>query len=218
MDMQEMIINKELFGAYVKFQTEFNGMKADSSNPFFKSTYISLDGILNTIRPILAKNGLAIIQNLYTEEEHITVQTMLVHSSGQYYITKKLSMRPNKPEPQVYGSMATYMKRYQLASLIGVCESIDDDGNVAHHGSYSPAENIQAPKKATTPKKSEPEKEKDYNITQKQGQRLFAIANNTEKLKGLYEKYGYEKTMDIKKSDYDKMIAEIEEAKQNNLW
>ena len=47
--------------AFVKFQSEFKGMKPDSSNPFFKSTYISLDGILETARPILAKNGLAVI-------------------------------------------------------------------------------------------------------------------------------------------------------------
>ena len=55
--------------AFVKFQSEFKGIKPDSSNPFFKSTYISLDGILETARPILAKNGLAVklqgMENIY---------------------------------------------------------------------------------------------------------------------------------------------------------
>ena len=74
--------------AFVKFQSEFKGMKPDSSNPFFKSTYISLDGILETVRPILAKKKLAVIQEATRDGEYIFVNTKLIHESGEMIETK----------------------------------------------------------------------------------------------------------------------------------
>ena len=120
--------------AFVKFQSEFKGMKPDSSNPFFKSTYISLDGILETARPILAKNGLAVIQEATGDGEYIFVKTKLIHESGEMIETEVLKMKPQKNDPQSMGSCITYSKRYQLAALLGICECIDDDANIATYG------------------------------------------------------------------------------------
>ena len=124
--------------AFVKFQSEFKGMKPDSSNPFFKSTYISLDGILETARPILAKNGLAVIQEATGDGEYIFVKTKLIHESGEMIETEVLKMKPQKNDPQSMGSCITYSKRYQLAALLGICECIDDDANIATYGNSSP--------------------------------------------------------------------------------
>ena len=120
--------------AFVKFQSEFKGMKPDSSNPFFKSTYISLDGILETARPILAKNGLAVIQEATGDGDYIFVKTKLIHESGEMIETEVLKMKPQKNDPQSMGSCITYSKRYQLAALLGICECIDDDANIATYG------------------------------------------------------------------------------------
>ena len=124
--------------AFVKFQSEFKGMKPDSSNPFFKSTYISLDGILETARPILAKNGLAVIQEATGDGDYIFVKTKLIHESGEMIETEILKMKPQKNDPQSMGSCITYSKRYQLAALLGICECIDDDANTAKYGNNSP--------------------------------------------------------------------------------
>lgn len=124
--------------AFVKFQSEFKGMKPDSSNPFFKSTYISLDGILETARPILAKNGLAVIQEATGDGDYIFVKTKLIHESGEMIETEVLKMKPQKNDPQSMGSCITYSKRYQLAALLGICECIDDDANIATYGNSSP--------------------------------------------------------------------------------
>ena len=124
--------------AFVKFQSEFKGMKPDSSNPFFKSTYISLDGILETARPILAKNGLAVIQEATGDGEYIFVKTKLIHESGEMIETEVLKMKPQKNDPQSMGSCITYSKRYQLAALLGICECIDDDANIATYGNNNP--------------------------------------------------------------------------------
>ena len=124
--------------AFVKFQSEFKGMKPDSSNPFFKSTYISLDGILETVRPILAKNGLAVIQEATGDGDYIFVKTKLIHESGEMIETEILKMKPQKNDPQSMGSCITYSKRYQLAALLGICECIDDDANIATYGNSVP--------------------------------------------------------------------------------
>ena len=129
---------ENIYKAFVKFQSEFKGMKPASSNPFFKSTYISLDGILETVRPILAKNGLAVIQEATGDGDYIFVKTKLIHESGEMIETEVLKMKPQKNDPQSMGSCITYSKRYQLAALLGICECIDDDANIATYGNNIP--------------------------------------------------------------------------------
>ena len=50
-------------------------------------------------------------------------------------------------------------------------------------------------------------------ITQKQAKRMFALANgNADIVKEVLGKYGYEHSTDVKKTDYEKICSEIEEA------
>jgi DNA-directed RNA polymerase subunit RPC12/RpoP len=127
--------NSSLWKAFIEFQKDFKGMKPDATNPFFKSTYITLDGILETVRPILSKHGLAVLQEARGCDGSAVVKTYLIHESGESFTTDILEMKPSKPnDPQQMGSCITYAKRYQLAALLGICESIDDDGNTATYG------------------------------------------------------------------------------------
>lgn len=121
----------EAIKALVKFQTEFGGVKADGTNPHFRSDYITLDGILETAKPILARHGLALLQDVYGNMECITVKTKLLHESGEALESGELQGKPAKNDPQAMGSLITYLKRYQVAAFLGVCESDDDDGNAA---------------------------------------------------------------------------------------
>lgn len=130
-----------LFKSFIKFQNEFKGLKPDASNPFFKSSYITLDGILETVRPLLAKYGLAVMQEATGDGEYIFVRTKLIHESGEMIETDILKMKPQKNDPQQMGSCITYAKRYQLGALLGICESADDDGNKATYGNGSPNKN-----------------------------------------------------------------------------
>jgi hypothetical protein len=141
----ELKVNKELFTAFVQFQSELNGLKPDSTNPHFKFDYISLDGILETVRPLLAKHGLAIMQDTCSNGDVIMVKTFLVHTSGEFVETSMLTMIPTRArDPQSMGSCITYAKRYQLSALIGVCESVDDDGNQASQKSQQQAKKDEA--------------------------------------------------------------------------
>lgn len=131
-----------LIKALIEFQKEFQGLRPDSTNPYFNSKYISLDGILETVRPLLAKHGLAVIQEVTADGDRAAVRTILVHEGGHQYETDWLRMAPLKKQPKGYtgpeetskdpqsmGSAITYAKRYQLGALLGVCESADDDAN-----------------------------------------------------------------------------------------
>ena len=184
--------------AFVKFQSEFKGMKPDSSNPFFKSTYISLDGILETARPILAKNGLAVIQEATGDGEYIFVKTKLIHESGEMIETEVLKMKPQKNDPQSMGSCITYSKRYQLAALLGICECIDDDANIATYGNNAPEQSKSTGK-----------------LSAKQVGRLLAIGlkagiKEPEIKKVIKAEFGKDKIEDLSKEAYDSICSRLE--------
>lgn len=134
----EELIYKNLFKDFIEFQKEFKGMTPDAQNPFFKSSYITLDGILETVRPILSKHNLCVLQEATGDGEYIFVKTKLAHISGEILETDILRMKPQKNDPQSMGSCITYAKRYQLAALLGICESVDDDGNKATYPDKTP--------------------------------------------------------------------------------
>ena len=189
---------ENIYKAFVKFQSEFKGMKPDSSNPFFKSTYISLDGILETARPILAKNGLAVIQEATGDGEYIFVKTKLIHESGEMIETEVLKMKPQKNDPQSMGSCITYSKRYQLAALLGICECIDDDANIATYGNSSPEQSKSTGK-----------------LSAKQVGRLLAIGlkagiKEPEIKKVIKAEFGKDKIEDLNKDQYDAVCSRLE--------
>ena len=134
----EELTYKNLFKDFIEFQKEFKGMTPDAQNPFFKSSYITLDGILETVRPILSKHNLCVLQEATGDGEYIFVKTKLAHTSGEILETDILRMKPQKNDPQSMGSCITYAKRYQLAALLGICESVDDDGNKATYPDKTP--------------------------------------------------------------------------------
>ena len=184
--------------AFVKFQSEFKGMKPDSSNPFFKSTYISLDGILETVRPILAKNGLAVIQEATGDGDYIFVKTKLIHESGEMIETEVLKMKPQKNDPQSMGSCITYSKRYQLAALLGICECIDDDANIATYGNSVPEQSKSTGK-----------------LSAKQVGRLLAIGlkagiKEPEIKKVIKAEFGKDKIEDLSIEAYNSICSRLE--------
>ena len=189
---------ENIYKAFVKFQPEFKGMKPDSSNPFFKSTYISLDGILETARPILAKNGLAVIQEATGDGDYIFVKTKLIHESGEMIETEVLKMKPQKNDPQSMGSCITYSKRYQLAALLGICECIDDDANTATYGNSSPEQSKSTGK-----------------LSAKQVGRLLAIGlkagiKEPEIKKVIKSEFGKDKIEDLSIEAYNSICSRLE--------
>lgn len=120
----------ELFSALSKAQDEMKVAAKDSSNPFFKSKYANLQAIIEAARPALCKNGLAVTQQIISHEQGDYLVTILGHSSGQW-ISSKMRIAPLKSDVQSLGSYITYLRRYSYATLVGVYDGNDDDGNDA---------------------------------------------------------------------------------------
>ena len=149
--------------AFVKMQEDLKNPQNSAYNPISKSKYAPLSEILNFIRPILAKQGLAVCQNLgSTSEGKPTIQTIIIHESGETIETKELCLDSDSNKRmsilQEMGSSVTYGKRYQLCAFLGIAPENDNDGN-----------DSTAQTKQTTQKGKEMEelKEKREQITHK---------------------------------------------------
>lgn len=126
--MQSENIN-ELAAALAKAQGQIEGAKKDSANPFFKSTYADLASVWDACRKQLSDNGLSIIQCPEEAENGIAIETMLLHSSGQWK-SGRYVIPVAKNDAQAMGSAITYGRRYALAAMVGIAPE-DDDGNAA---------------------------------------------------------------------------------------
>jgi len=119
---------KNLSQALVKFHSQFKPIKKDAQNPFFKSDYLTLSGILDAVRSPLASNGFAIVQTMRVSEASTLLVTKLLHETGEE-LSSEMVM-PVLQDPQKMGSLITYYKRYQLQALLGISTADeDDDGN-----------------------------------------------------------------------------------------
>lgn len=127
--MQSENLDK-LFKGMNAFRSQLKQPVKDAKNPFFKSNYVTLEGVQNAIDAGIKGTGLAYTQIVKNDDNgNVGVETIITHESGQYLTTGVLALRPEKATPQGYGSTITYAKRYQLASAFGVSSDIDDDGN-----------------------------------------------------------------------------------------
>lgn len=117
--------------ALVKAQSEMGTAIKDSNNPFFKSSYADLQSVWEAIREPLANNGLSVTQLLNYVDGKPTLQTLLLHSSGQF-IGSEVTIPLTKSDPQSLGSAITYMRRYSLAAIVGLYQ-VDDDAESAMH-------------------------------------------------------------------------------------
>ena len=73
---------KNLSAALAKAQAKLQNAKNTADNPFYKSKYAPLGEVLDLVRPVLAENGLAVIQYPSSDDgKTISIHTMLVHES-----------------------------------------------------------------------------------------------------------------------------------------
>ena len=130
MDKSESI--KEIAGALSKAQAEMPSVKFNSTNPFLKSKYADLGAVIDTSKAILATHGLSVSQLVESQDKKIGVTTILMHNSGEWLESTcwlELADERGKSNAQVAGSIVTYLRRYSLASILGMYADEDGDGN-----------------------------------------------------------------------------------------
>jgi hypothetical protein len=135
---------KELASAFAKAQAEIEGATADKQNPHFRSRYADLGNVVDAIKPAITKHGLSFVQVSHNDESAACIETIILHSSGEWLSCGCVSVPVSKHDAQGYGSALTYARRYSLAAAFGVAPE-DDDGNAAaknappkHEPSFAP--------------------------------------------------------------------------------
>lgn len=147
----ETIVN--LAKALVYTQRDLKQPFKDKNNPAFKSQYVPLESVAESITKTATKYGLAFSQFATTDEnQNVSITTVIFHDSGEFiqypplmlkpakqrvvidteYVNgKKVNIYANEITPQSIGSCITYGKRYSLSAIFGITSDKDDDGNEA---------------------------------------------------------------------------------------
>ena len=156
--------------ALAAVQGEVENATKNSQNPHLKNRYADLAEILNTVRPVLSRHGLAVSQHPSYTDGHVHVETIMLHKSGEW-MSSTISTPVQKSDPQGVGSACTYARRYSLAAIVGLSQE-DDDGHAASKQPKQPARPAPAP---AAPAKPEP------LITDSQRKTLMAIYNGADR-------------------------------------
>jgi ERF superfamily len=130
MEHSDSIAN--LAAALSRFQADVPSVTFDSVNPFLKNKYASLGAMIETARPVLAENGLAVSHIVVSYDGMVGVETILLHSSGEFIsniATLPAADEKGKSGAQVAGSIVTYLRRYGYAAVLGLYAEEDTDGN-----------------------------------------------------------------------------------------
>ncbi len=127
--MQKSESIASLAAALAKAQGEVENASKNAANQHFKSRYADLAEVINTVRPVFSKHGLAIAQFPAFDGGTASVETVITHSSGEW-MAGVCSAPVSKQDAQGVGSAITYLRRYSLAAVAGIAQE-DDDGNAA---------------------------------------------------------------------------------------
>ena len=190
-------MSKQATDANADFVTALNALEnvsANKSNGAFKgSKYVSLDQLLDAVKPVLAAHNLALCQVVDTKEDgRIGVVTCFRHRDGTIFPGGNLFIRADGMNPQQIGAALTYIRRQSAQTACCVSVDADLDGNGL---SASPA--IKTPQTATqAPQIGKPSGYTDHpeaavrvllrkgwlkegqGLTDLSGEHLVAIANN----------------------------------------
>lgn len=120
--------------AMLEFQKLAVAAAKDGENPHFKSTYATLEDVMDAAREA-NQFGLYFMQPLQLAQIGDTVvqvvQTEIYHApTGEKRVSQCPVRSKDLTNPQAMGSGITYAKRYALQAAFGL-PSEDDDGNEA---------------------------------------------------------------------------------------
>ena len=88
-------------------------------------TYADLAVVWGKVRQVLSEQGLALLQPFSSQDGKALLQTVLLHTSGEF-IAGELQITLDASDPRRVGSTITYYRRYCLAAMVGAVTSDED--------------------------------------------------------------------------------------------
>lgn len=108
----------------LQFQQKVEAIAKDSQNPFFKSNYLSLNGLLDAIKPLLNELELVLLQPLTNVDGRPAITTKLL--DGDKVLLESTITLPDLQDPQKVGSAISYYRRYSIQSML-LLQAEDND-------------------------------------------------------------------------------------------
>lgn len=140
-----------IYSRLAKAVCEITSPKANKTNPHFRSKYASLDHILETIRPPLAKQGLALVQTYGTTADgRRSMSTLIIGPEGMIELGSPFPLPMKDEGAQGMMSASTSTRRMIIQGALGISTDQDDDGAAA---SAQPAAKKWTPTPAVPPAK-----------------------------------------------------------------
>jgi len=123
----EAVVPKQtsIYEKLLAFQKMGVKVDRDGTNPHYKSSYTSINEVLDKVKKPLNDLGVVIIQTPQPDGLH----TVLHDTESGTQIESVLEF-VQKSDAQKLGSNITYNRRYSLLAILGL-EDEDDDGNAA---------------------------------------------------------------------------------------
>lgn len=176
---------KNIAIAFINAKKDFSPALKTSLNPHFKSKYADLAACIEAVDGSFLKNGIVMYQETFDDASGVTVETVLLHESGEVIRCGRLHVPASKQDAQGYGSALSYARRYSLMAACGIAPE-DDDGNAAV-------------------------KSKPQTISEEQMANIIALATEVQAdMTGFRKRLRVNKLEDLLVSDYPAAMALLE--------
>ncbi|PTL55772.1 ERF family protein [Paraconexibacter algicola] len=92
----------------------------------YQYTYADLGDVLAAVRPVLSERGLALVQYTIREDARTVLVTELRHPAGGV-LRSEVDLGQSSANPQAFGGALTYLRRYEVVTLLGIAAEEDRD-------------------------------------------------------------------------------------------
>ena len=195
------IVEKNVYMKLVEVQSKLKAPKSQY-NSFGKYSYRNCEDILEALKPLL--NEVKAIINISDdivmlgERYYVKATAKFIDAETGEIIEASAMAREEESKKgmdssQLTGSTSSYARKYALNGLFAIDDTKDSDTTNTHNKEQNKASNNEI-------------------ISEAQVKRLFVLAKgkDTDKVKGIVDKYGFKTSKDITKDKYNSICEEIE--------
>lgn len=178
-----------------------------------KYEYAPLESIISSCKVALSENELSFSQSFMFYPEYAVVETLLMHSSGEWIITEFPVLLNEANKMQLIGAAATYARRYALIETIGV-QPDDEDDDAQNEEFINNKSAFKQPLKKESPKAVAPHpsasSSSSNKITEAQAKELYNLGISggytaQEMISALKATVGVDKWNSVPASEYERL-------------
>lgn len=124
-------------------QNAIDGLSKKEENPFFKSSYVSLNQIIDALRPLELDMKISITMPLTEINGRPALQICIADLENDNVGAVSTITLPDLTDPQKMGSAISYYRRYMLMSFFNL-KAEDDDAELARTKPQVAKQQVQA--------------------------------------------------------------------------